>query len=88
MNKTHLLYAFPLGALLGALIASNACAEASHKPTVCEHFSEMTVTDKDSSTGKRKLGICSDGKRPRVFTYWTYVTVEDGNGPRKYAVGG
>lgn len=90
MNKLHLLYAFPVGALLGALVASNVSAEPvkPRKPTVCENFSETTVADKTTPTGKRRLGICYDGKRPRVFTFWTPVVVEDGSGRRSYVVGG
>lgn len=89
MNKTHLLYAFPIGALIGALVASNACAETKErKPSVCADFTETVVADKSTPTGKRKVGICYDSKRPRVFTYWTYVTVESESGPHKYAVGG
>lgn len=84
MTRIHLIYAPILGLLAGALVASNACAEErTRKPTVCENFVETTVADKAAPTGQRKIGICYDSKRPRVFTNWAYVTVDG----KRYAVG-
>lgn len=77
MTRIHLIYAPILGLLAGALVASNACAEErTRKPTVCADFVEAT-------SGQRKVGVCYDSKRPRIFTSWTYVTVDG----KRYAVG-
>lgn len=91
MKRTLLLAApfFAFTLVVSCFIASEACAETKpRKPTVCENFTETTVADKASPTGRRKIGICYDSKRPRVFTYWQAVTVDNGNGPHKYVVGG
>ena len=64
--------------------SGSAHAEAKRpKPVVCVDFEVLPT-----QPGKPRVGICRDGKRPRLFSYWSQVTVDDSDGPRTVTVGG
>lgn len=70
---------------LGYLLAAGtACAETkARKPSVCADFRVLRTADSQA------VGACFDGKRPKVFTTWTFVEVTDPDtgAKRRFAVG-
>jgi hypothetical protein len=71
------------------LVTSVASAETPKKPkpVVCEDFEVLVDAARAKATGRTMIGVCRDGKKPRLFTSWSRVTVEDSDGPRSYTVG-
>lgn len=74
--------------LTALLVTGTAAAEGKQKkPVVCFNF-EVIV---DSATARAKhemmLGVCRDGKRPKLFTNWLPLTINDGERDVTFIVG-
>lgn len=61
-----------------------ASAEAKpRKPFVCAASDFRAFEDPKAPKGAGKtvmVGVCTEGKRPRLMTHWTSVTTEDAEG--------
>lgn len=68
--KTIILFA------LASLLTAPVHAKDAPKPAVCSAFRVL-------ETPEGRLGVCYDGKKPAVWSTWTFVEIADTDGARR-----
>lgn len=75
------------GCLLLGFAASASAEPKTRKPSVCVNFEVIVSAEQARAKHETMLGVCRDGKRPKLFTNWLPVTINDGETDHTYTVG-
>jgi hypothetical protein len=78
-----------LGFLLALLVPSLARAEEpkAARAIVCVNFEVVVNGEQAKARHTTMLGVCRDGKRPRLFQHWMPVVINDGERDHSFVVG-